>query len=456
MKTKIIIILILISIFVGLAVFYITYTSTNHHQEIKSYIEKAVSEGDKIIIVPEGNYFVKESILIDSEFNNTKIIAKNNNVKIFSAQTKPVFIIKNVDNFELSGFTFESIPENENSNIGFYFEKGASDWTNGATAIWVEDSSHINILKNYINGYWTGVYISANQKLTNYINATENKVTNCGYWSIAARYLSSSKNSLEKNLQNISFSKNEISNCEQGPVFRNVDNGVIEQNKVSNNIMGIRVEESQFCEIKNNEISKNLQSGIFIYHNSYHNNIVENTIYDNNLQAARIKLIAKERGGDENFLPGDIERYDRYQPEFFPEYEKLTGDPKNILAYKPEYWPYPTAYDYITPSNRVENYLDPELNKKFWGLYFSQWGAVGIELRTESSYNLIENNKIFNSSPLDINKGYMMYGIKVDHLMGSTDVSKFNIIKNNQIENMVVDSILDVNTKHGIEDNNEY
>ncbi|MDD5221724.1 MAG: right-handed parallel beta-helix repeat-containing protein [Patescibacteria group bacterium] len=439
-----------------MAIIFVIYVNTNHNQELKQYIEKAAIKGNKIIIIPRGNYFVKDSILIDSKFNNTKIIAENNNVKIFSAQTKPVFVIKNVDNFELSGFIFESMPESQSSNIGFYFQAGAPDWINGSTAVWIENSSHVDISKNHINGYWIGIYITTTKDLTDYINVIENKISNCGYWSIAARYLPLSKDSTEKNLQKISFLKNEISGCEQGPVFRNVSGGIIEKNKVLNNIIGIRIEESQFCEIKNNEIGKNLQSGIFIYHNSYYNNIVKNIIYDNNLQAARIQLIARERGCDESFLPGDIERYDKHPDYLFPEYEKLTGDPKDILAYEPEYWPYPTAYDYITPSNRIKNYLDPELNKKFWGLYFSQWGAAGIELRTESSYNLIENNKIFNSSPLNISKGYMMYGIKIDHLMGSADISKFNVIKNNQIENMVEGLILDVNKKHNIEDNNEY
>ncbi len=179
-------------------------------------------------------------------------------------------------------------------------------------------------------------------------------------------------------------------------------------------------------------------------------------IYDNNLQAPRIKLIAKKRDCDENFLPGDIERYDRHPDYFFLEYEKLTGDSKNMLAYEPDYWPHPTAYDYITPSNRIKNYLDSELNKKFWGLYFSQWGAVGIEIRSQSSFNLIKDNKIFNTSPLNINTGYMIYGIKIDHLRGLTTISKYNVFKNNDIENMVIGSILNANKKHGIEDNNEY
>ena len=373
-----------------------------------------------------------------------------------------MFSIINVRDFELSGFTFQSIiPESPESIVGFYFQRGGSGWTKGATAIWAENSSRIKVLKNHINGYWIGIYITSNGTSTSYVDVVNNNVTNCGYWSIAAWDKRLTDSPLENRLQHISFLENTVSMCEQGPVFRNVSYGVMEQNKVLSNIIGIRIEQSQFCIIKNNDISKNLQSGIWIYNESHHNHIIENTIYDNNLQAAKIKMIAKERNCDEDFLPGDIERFDRHPKSVFQKYEKMVGNPTDMLAYEPGFWPYPTAYDFITPSNRVENHLSPELNKIFWGLYFSQWGGVGIELRSESSYNLIEHNRIFNSSPLNINDGYMIYGIKINHLVETSSVSRFNVIRNNDIKNMVKGLILDVNKRHDIEIeegnyNNEY
>lgn len=446
MKTKTMVIILIL--------FCSFFADTGFSQDLKQYIADSLGKGHKTIIVPEGKYFVNGIISFGPKYCGTKVAAENENVKIFSSQREPVFSINNVTDFELSGFTLKSLPESPESKVGFYFQGGGPDWTSGSRAFWVEDSSRIKVSNNHIDGYWIGIYITAKATSTSYVDVVNNDITNCGYWSIAARYKTHSKNLIERRLQHISFLENKVSNSEQGPVFRNVSYGVMNQNKVFRNIIGIRIEQSLFCVIKDNDISKNLQSGIFIYHDSNYNHIINNIIYDNNLQAARIKRIAKERNCDEDFLPGDIERFRRHPKNTFREYADLVGNFTDMLSYNPEYWPYPTAYDFITPSNRVKNYLDPKLNKKFWGLYFSQWGAVGIELRSGSSHNLIEHNKIFNSSPINIKDGYMIYGIKISHLAVSDSIAKFNIIRDNDIENMVSGPVLDVNKRHGIDGEN--
>lgn len=425
---------------------------------LDQFIEDSLTQGFKTIVVPEGEYSVKGTISIGPEYRGVKVIAENEKVRIFSAQTEPVFSIRNASDFELSGFTFRSIlPEDPESAIGFYYEGGGEDWTTGATAIFVEDSSRIRLTRNRIRGYWMGIYITSNEKLTTHIDVFDNTVEDCGYWSIAARVNVQPAHLIEKPLQRISFVGNKMTRCEQGPVFKSVSAGIMKDNEVFGNIIGIRIEKSQFCIVRDNVIRKNMQAGIWIYNHSYYNHIFNNTISDNNLQAERIIRIARERNRDVTFLPGDIERYERHPLSIFQEYNKLVGDLRAILAYEPKFWPNPTSKEYITPSNRVENHLDPGRNDKFWGLYFSQWGAFGIELRSDASYNLVEHNTIYNSRPLERHKGYMEYGIKITHLANYHNdslISRFNLIRDNDIQNMVKGKILNVNERHGIDGGN--
>ena len=436
-------------------------------QGLDQLIKDDVARGAKTILIPEGVYTVSGAILLGKEFSGTRLVAENDNVKIVSSQSGPVFFISNVSDFELSGFTFKSTtPEDPESPIGFhYLGSEDGDWTSGSSAIYIEDSTRIKVSGNYISGYWMGIFITPNEKMVSYVDVVGNTVTDCGYWSIAARDLNQPGNTHqdyvdgtttgELDLRHITFRENLVSKCEQGPLFRNVSHGVMDQNIVFSNIIGIRIELSRFCIIKNNDVSKNLQSGIWIYNHSHHNHITGNRIYDNNLQAERIIKIAKERGQDEDFLPGDIERYYSHPKKYFNEIAILLGNVNRMLAYEPDYWRYPTAYDFITPSNRMENHLDPELNEKFWGIYFSQLGVSGIELRSDASHNLIDRNKIFNSSPVNMSKGYTMYGVKIMHLANTNDFdSKFNVIRDNHINNMVGSPIFNVNQKHGVKGEN--
>ena len=437
---------------------HVFLADTGFCEDLDEFIEDGLAQGLKTIVVPEGEYSAEGTISIGPEYRGTKVIAENDNVRIVSSQKEPVFSLRNASDFELSGFTFRSIlPENPESPVAFYYEGGGQDWTTGAAAILVEDSSRVKLTKNHIRGYWMGIYITSIETPTTHIDVANNTVEDCGYWSIAARVDVQPDHLLEKPIQHISFVGNKMTRCEQGPVFKSVSAGVMKDNEVFGNIIGIRIEKSQFCIIRDNRISKNLQSGIWIYNRSYYNHIFNNTISDNNLQAERIIQIARERKQDQTFLPGDIERYESHPVPIFAAYNKLVGDLRAVLAYEPHYWPNLTAYEYITPSNRVKNHLDPALNEKFWGMYFSQWGAFGIEIRSDASYNLIEHNTIFNSRPLDMHKGYMVYGIKIHHLANYHNdslICRSNLIRDNDIQGMVDGEILNVNETHGIDAGN--
>lgn len=424
--------------------------------DLSSFIDAALLRGETNIVVPEGRYFADGVIHIGAEFDGVKIIAQNHNVEVFSSQTSPVFLIENVSCFELAGFSFKSLPpEGSASQVGFYFKSGMRDWTSGATAVYVKDSSFVTISNNKIIGYWIGIYVSSVKNKAENILVNNNEVVRCGYWSIAAR-CRKVKEEDGNVLQYVRFTNNDISSCEQGPVFRNVTYGKIDGNIVSGNIQGVRVEQSHFCIIENNNIFKNLLSGILIYHESSHNKITANRIRNNNLQISKIRAVAKLRKFGEESLFDDFEQYGHRPKSVLIEYGEMVGGFTDTLFYDPVYWPYPTAYDYITPSNRVENFMDYGLNEKFWGIYFSQFGRVGIELRMESSYNIIEHNEISNSAPLDIDVGYMFYGVQISHISRSDRVSDYNIIRNNNIVNMVKSRILDVNSKHGVENRNVF
>jgi len=85
---------------------------------------------------------------------------------------------------------------------------------------------------------------------------------------------------------------------------------------------------------------------------------------------------------------------------------------------------------------------------------------VGIELRNAASHNQITENRIYNTAPASPATGYMTYGIRISQLglMKDTELyaSRGNVIRNNQIRNMVKGEILDDNKRFNPKIKNEY
>jgi parallel beta-helix repeat protein len=117
------------------------------------------------------------------------------------------------------------------------------------------------ISSNQISGYFKGIYITADNADTYNIIVESNKVTDCGYHSIAAH--KSIREDIR--LENMQFKNNFIARCEQGPVFRAVKKSSMSGNEVVDNIIGIRIERSDNNDIVGNKVHHNMKNGIFLY-----------------------------------------------------------------------------------------------------------------------------------------------------------------------------------------------
>lgn len=197
-----------------------------------------------------------------------------------------------------------------------------------------------------------------------------------------------------------------------GPVFRGVSDSFVEENEVVGNINGVRIECSSRNTIQENVIHHNLKWGINLYGGSSDNLVAMNRIFDNNLQAERIAKIARQHHLDPSYLPGDLVCFDRYPAKELKPYSRKVKPFALIPELNKEFWPYPTAYEHITPGSRFGK-ATPEEFKKYWGMHFCQSSGVGILLQHKANNNRIERNEIYNSRPLKMEMGYMMYGVRI-------------------------------------------
>lgn len=424
-------------------------------RSLSKVITSQYQAGRKRIVVPSGNYYTGKTITLDSKFSGIQIVA-NNDSTVFSSHNGPVFDLKEVHNVTISGFTMRSYDEsNPNSPIAFVFPQKAFE-KQKTTAIKITDSEDVEISDNRISGYYYGIFISFDKGSCKNITVARNYVSDCGYQSIAARH--GVRNPTQANrLVNMRLIKNTITRCEQGPVFKGVTESIIEENEVHGNINGIRVEGSERNVIRNNQIHHNLKMGVLLYYSS-DNSVEYNKIFDNNLQSARIAKIAKMHGADPNYLPGDLVCFDRHSRSDAASYSRKVKGKANMTDFNPDFWPYPTSYEHITPGSKFGS-ATPEEFAKYWGIHFCQFSGVGILLQQSSSKNRLEHNEIFNSKPVRMETGYMPYAIRIAQLNLLDPIayaSRGNIIRNNKIENMVKGVILDDNIKLGIKADNQY
>jgi len=424
---------------------------------INKEIEKQYLLGNKQIVISDGQYRSEKSIVLTKRHNNLSLSANAGKVEIQSSHGGPVFDIRGARNISISGFKLRSIDPNEPLKpIAFFF--GSSKVVkNRSIGIRVIDSESIDISYNSVVGYWNGIYISVKNGTCSNVVVKKNNISDCGYWSIAAHY--GLKGTIpEGRLKKIQFIDNYVTRCEQGPVFRGVIDSTIEANEVAHNINGLRVERSVKNHIANNVIHHNLKWGIILYGGSSDNLVVNNKIYDNNLQAERIVKIAKKNNMDSTYLPGDLVCFDKYSAKELKPYSKRTKPRRNMPVVNTEYWPYPTAYEHITPGPRFGE-ATPGDFKKYWGMYFCQFSGVGILLQHKANNNIIKNNEIFNSIPVEMATGYMPYGIRISQTNLVPPIkyaSRNNLISGNKISNMVKGDILDDNVRFGIKAGNIY
>lgn len=412
--------------------------------------------GKNQIVISSGSYVTTGSVMLDDRFAGKEIVASGE-VIITSSLGGPVFHVSGATNVLVKGFTLKSFkPEDPSNPIAFFLGDQAVE-KNRSIAIKVTDSENINIINNDISGYWKGILITSVKSPCCNILVQSNRVSDCGYWSIAA-YSRMNGSKSEEKLIGIKFENNYITRSEQGPVFNGVRSSVMVANEVTGNIIGIRLEQSSMNVIKANVIYRNLKAGIWIYNGSYENHIIANKIYDNNLQISRLVRIAKKHGLDPNYLPGDLSCFERTSKVDHIAYMTKIRDRNSSLELNSDFWPYPTAYEHVTPGSRFGHASNTDL-KKYWGMYFCQWSGVGIELRNSASKNTIAENEIYNSSPLSMDIGYMTYGIRISQL-GLVDAEKYasreNVIRNNKIQNMVKGTILDDNVTRQIKAGNIY
>lgn len=425
---------------------------------IDNLIKDKINAGNKIIKIPSGIYSISKGIKIKNVEDISIIAAPN--VVIKSSTNSPVFEISKSKRIKIKGFNISSVdPERQDSRIAFGFSASRtleSDENNTTTGIKVYDSSDIDISDCVVNGYYRGIYITAYSTTTNNIFVKNCTVIDCGYMSIAAYKVL--KTGDKSKLNNIYIDNNKISSSEIGPTFIGVNNGHITRNAVIGNIIGVRIEQSNYNSIADNSIGKNLKMGLWIYNKSSNNIISNNIIYDNNLQEHIIKKIANKYKLDSNYVPGDLVCFDRVSKPIVDYYGHVSKT-RSILVFNPDFWPYPTAYEHITPGNKFGT-IDQDTLKKYWGIYFCQWSGVGIELRNGANYNNIINNHIYNSIPVSPSTGYMHYAIRFSQLglIKNTDsyASRGNVLKGNIFENMVKGNILDDNKRIKINIKNDY
>ena len=430
-----------------------------HCHDLSMTIDREIASqhrmGKKQIVIPAGTYSIGNAILIDERFAGKEIVAEGE-VQILSSLNGPVFHVLNTRNVKITGFTMRSIdPEDPTKPIAFYFQSPELA-KNRSEGIRVTDSDHIQIVQNKISGYWSGIYITVSKKSCSDILVEKNRITDCGYWSLAAHYGAEGYDPQGK-LAGIKFVGNYITRCEQGPIFRGVSDSAIEENEVVGNIIAVRLERSRSNIVRSNIIHHNLQMGIFLYSAS-DTMVTMNQIFDNNLQADRIARIARKHGMDPDYLPGDLVCFDRYSADELKPYSKKIKTREMIPELNTGFWPYPTAYEHITPGSRFGK-ATPEEFKKYWGMYFCQFSGVGILFQHRSNSNRIEKNVIYNSKPVKMETGYMPYAIRIAQLNlrdPAEYASRNNIILHNQIENMVKGNILDDNIRLKVEANNKY
>jgi parallel beta-helix repeat protein len=424
---------------------------------LDAIIRQNIAAGKKIISIPAGNYSVRGSIRL-TDLDDVELVASPGTT-VVASQNAPVFLVAKSSRIRIKGFTIRSVdPRNPQSPVAFGFSSGkdlASSENATTTGIKIVDSSAIIVSDCTVKGFYRGIYITSSNAVTRDITVKNCVVTDCGYLSITAYKVLKPKQ--EQPLVNITIKDNEVRSSEMGPTFIGVKNGTISGNKVTRNIIGIRIEQSDNNLIFENTVSENLKMGIWVYNHSSYNTISKNVIANNNLQAEKIKKIARKHKLDENYLPGDLVCSD-VAPEKLKHYGP-TARSHPVLAYNPEFWPYPTAYEHITPGNKFGT-VDEESYKKYWGIYFCQWSGVGIELRNAASYNQLRDNRIYNTAPATPSTGYMFYGIRISQLglMKDKDAyaSRGNVIRNNIIKNMVKGDILDDNKRFKVNIKNEY
>jgi len=424
---------------------------------LDTLIKGELSAGKKSIAVPPGSYTVHGSIIL-SDLKDLEIVAAPG-VTVVASQNEPVFVVTRSSGVLIKGFAIHSRdPRRPESPIAFGFSSGRyveSAEHKTTTAIKIFDTERVTVADLSVKGFYRGIYITSARTPTREVTVRNCTVSDCGYFSIAASKVL--KGGQEHPLTNIRFLDNEVRGSEMGPIFIGVKNGTMSGNKVLKNIIGIRIEQSDHNLISGNTVSQNLKMGIWVYNHSSYNTITRNLITDNNLQAERIKKIARKHGMDENYLPGDLVCSD--VPREITKAYGPAARSNPVLAEEPDFWPYPTAYEHITPGSKFGR-QSAEDYKKFWGIYFCQWSGVGIELRHAASHNQITENRIYNTAPASPATGYMTYGIRISQLglMKDTELyaSRGNVIRNNQIRNMVKGEILDDNKRFNPKIKNEY
>jgi hypothetical protein len=424
-----------------------------HLENLKDIITQQLASGKRKIYIDAGEYFVTDTITLDASASGLHLYA-NGKVAIKSAFCGPVFLITDTTSIKISGFNFRSIhPKHQ---VGFYVnETPGAGLTSGASAIFVVDSQNIDIQDNLIFGYWIGVYITFLNGSSENIRVMRNTVTDCGYWSIAARYKAGMYTPSEHDrLRYIYFLNNMISRCEQGPVFRAVSDGIIYGNNVDGNIGGIRIENSSRNIISYNFVTNNLTSGLFLYKYSDSNLIYYNEFKNNNKQAWIIRDIALLYGLDQCYLPGDTycnPTQERGEDVMY--YRTVSQVNAYKLINNPVFWPYPTAYEYITPTERLGGgYDNPLVIAKYWGVNFDQHAGNGIVVTQHCYNNRIRFNTFENTN--DSDAGYMMYGIRFDVLYNDATRNEYasfsNSVYGNTFTNMVKGDILDDNVRFGL------
>nr|QEE16871.1 hypothetical protein DSAG12_02701 [Candidatus Prometheoarchaeum syntrophicum] len=233
---------------------------------------------------------------------NTTKFAILNNTEIFGADLGMGYNITNlnlssVENFkinncsfhhsELDGIFMENVSNIiiSNSNCSYNGRMEESWITGEGSGISITNSDFINISNSHFStNFFSGIELkNVNNSIFTGNNMTENKAmsemsTGTGLYASESNYITV-------------FDNNLSSNWMRGIYGKNIENSSFESNFISNNGLSysydfdgaphaIFMKDSVFLDLKNNNVSKNLDDGIAL-ENSNHSIIRENIVIDN-------------------------------------------------------------------------------------------------------------------------------------------------------------------------------
>lgn len=158
---------------------------------------------------------------------------------------------------------------------------------NTAAGVFLQDATNVTIKNINIKSFLDGIFLPT----CSACNIVESNITSnseCGIW--AESYSASNtiiKNTIAENGEGIRLHTSANYNS-------------ISSNNITGNVYGISVVYCFYNELKNNTITANTQSGIYIWYSSGNNNLIENTVTSNAMNGVYLDSAINNTLSDNN------------------------------------------------------------------------------------------------------------------------------------------------------------